>query len=66
MNTTIISAEGYSQGAVLEYGKGKMAVFGEGAMFTAQYMALSKSGINAPKAKNNVHFLLNTMHWLTE
>ena len=66
IKTKIISAEGYSQGAVLEFGKGKVAAFGEGAMFTAQYMVFSKAGINSPKAKNNVRFLLNTMHWLTQ
>lgn len=61
----VIPAENYSQGAVLEYGKGKVAVFGEGAMFTAQYMTFTKSGINSPKAPNNVKFLLNVIHWLS-
>jgi hypothetical protein len=62
---SVISAENYSQGAVLEYEKGKVAIFGEGAMFTAQYMVFSKSGINSPKAPNNVKFLLNVIHWLS-
>lgn len=60
----IISSENLSQGAVLEYGKGKVAMFSEGAMFTAQYIVFDKAGINSPKAKYNTQFLLNLTHWL--
>lgn len=60
----VIPAENYSQAAVAEYGKGKLAIVGEGAMFTAQYMTFNKSGINSPKAPYNVKFLLNIIHWL--
>lgn len=63
-STAIISSENLSQGAVLEYGQGKVAMFGEGAMFTAQYMVFDKAGLNSPKAKYNIPFLLNLVHWL--
>lgn len=63
-STPTYSTEKTSQGAVMEYGKGKVAIFGEGAMFTAQIMALNKSGINDPRAKYNTQFLLNLIHWL--
>ena len=34
--TKTIDLENYAQGAVMNYGKGKLAVFGEAAMFTAR------------------------------
>ena len=60
---------GWSQGAVLEYGQGRVALFGEAAMFTAQ-VAVDGSGrfqmgMNRPEASQNQQFLLNVMHWLT-
>lgn len=63
-STPTYSSEKTSQGAVMEFGKGKVAIFAEGAMFTAQYMAFNKSGMNAPEAKHNTQFLLNLVHWL--
>ena len=61
------SIAGYSQGAILIYGKGHIATFGEASMFTGQLPAgLSwvKRGFNSPEAKNNFKLLLNTIHWL--
>ena len=61
------SIAGYSQGAILSYGKGRVAVYGEAAMFTGQLPAgLSwiKRGFNSSNAKNNYKLLLNTIHWL--
>jgi hypothetical protein len=64
--TPRMSASGMFQGATLRYGSGRIAVFGEAAMFTAQ---LSKKkqpmGMNHPDAKHNAQFLLNVMHWLS-
>ena len=64
--TPRMSASGMFQGATLRYGSGRVAVFGEAAMFTAQ---LSKKkqlmGMNHPDAKQNAQFLLNVMHWLS-
>jgi hypothetical protein len=65
-NTPRIPAKGFSQGAVLEYGKGRVAVFGEAAMFSGQLKGENKEpfGLNAPTAKQNIQFLLNLIHWL--
>ncbi len=55
------------QGATLKIGKGRVAVFGEAAMFSAQLAGPNKApmGMNAPIAKQNPQFLLNVMHWLS-
>ncbi|MDR6562060.1 MULTISPECIES: DUF4350 domain-containing protein [unclassified Arcicella] len=64
--TPRISAKGLSQGAVLSVGKGRVAVFGEAAQFTAQLKGKDKKGfgLNAPEADQNLAFLLNIIHWL--
>ena len=51
----------------LTHCKGRVAVFGEAAMFTAQLnvWASTKMGMNGPIADQNPQFLLNVMHWLT-
>ncbi len=56
----------WSQGAFMEYGKGRVVMFGEAAMFTAQLTGpgLSKSGLNSSFAEDNVKLLLNIIHWL--
>ncbi|MBI3470619.1 MAG: hypothetical protein HY013_04620 [Candidatus Solibacter usitatus] len=36
-------AKGYLQGAVLPFGKGRVAVFGEAAMFSAQLSGRTRS-----------------------
>jgi len=58
---------GWLQGAVLQHGKGRVAVFGEAAMFSAQLAGENKTpmGMNAPGAAENYRFLLNVMAWLT-
>ncbi|MFC2101589.1 DUF4350 domain-containing protein [Bacteroidota bacterium] len=56
---------GYCQGAILNYGKGKVAVFGEAAMFTAQIAnGTLKAGFNSEVAPQNAQFALNLVHWL--
>jgi hypothetical protein len=59
--------EGWCQGAVSRHGKGRVAVFGEAAMFSAQRSGPQGRpfGMNAPEAAQNEQFLLNTLHWLT-
>jgi hypothetical protein len=58
--------EGWCQGALLERGKGRVAVFGEAGMFTAQFRGRERRpmGMNAPEASENARFLLNVMRWL--
>ena len=65
-DTPQISVSGWSQGAVKKFGKGKIAMWGEAAMFTAQIAGEQKvkTGMNAPKAKYNYQLLLNIIHWL--
>lgn len=66
-NTPKIDVEGWYQGGVLEYGKGRLAFFGEAGMFTAQIIHPQgiKFGMNRAIAKENPQFLLNIFHWLS-
>jgi hypothetical protein len=68
-DTPTISALGWHHGATLEFYNGKVAVFGEAGMFTAQIdcdeTGQWKMGMNAKGAEQNEQFLLNTMYWLT-
>ena len=59
--------KGWYQGAVMRRGKGRVAVFGEAAMFSAQLAGPNRNpmGMNAPVAEKNPQFLLNLMHWLS-
>ena len=59
--------KGHLQGAVLSFDRGRIAVFGEAAMFTAQLSGPDRHamGMNAEIAKQNPQFILNVMHWLT-
>lgn len=60
--------KGHAQGGVLEFGVGRVAVFGEAAMFSAQLTGPSRTpmGMNDPIARQNAQFLLNVVHWLTK
>ena len=64
--TPSVSVQGWQQGAVLRFGKGRVAFFGEAAMFSAQRVGPDResSGMNAKGAQQNQQFLLNVMHWL--
>ena len=59
-------AAGWWQGAVKKVGRGRVAVFGEAAMFTAQLAGPERVpvGMNDPRAADNPRFLLNLLHWL--
>jgi hypothetical protein len=65
--TPRISVDGWSQGAVLEIGKGRVAVFSEAMMFTSQVYSQTgkKMGLVSDGAEQNEQFLLNIMHWLS-
>lgn len=64
--TPKISGMHFANGAMLQYGKGRVVVFGEAAMFTAQVQGPDKvkMGMNLPSAKQNPQLLLNIIHWL--
>jgi len=68
--TKTIDLENYAQGAVMNYGKGKLAVFGEAAMFTARNVTNEngtfKVGFNSRLAPNNQQFAVKMMRYLVE
>ena len=61
-----VPVRGWCQGAVFPFGQGRVAVFGEAAMFTAQLAGADQRpmGMNAPGAEQNHQLLLNIMNWL--
>lgn len=67
--TPTVPAGGMLQGAVFHFGEGRVAVFGEAAMFSAQERIGKEGrtlmGMNRPDATQNPQFLLNVMHWLS-
>jgi hypothetical protein len=65
-DVTVVDVEGRLQGAVMTVGQGRLAVFGEGAMFSAQVAGpeQKRMGFNAPDAPGNKPFLLNLVRWL--
>lgn len=68
-NIDFIPAGGWLQGALKVIGRGKVAVFGEAAMFTAQKYTDDKGivfrfGLNHPVAVQNIQFTRNIVRWL--
>ena len=67
--TPLVPARGLLQGAVLRHGQGRVAVFGEAAMFSAQSAIngdkVVRMGMNDPEASQNAQFVLNILHWLS-
>jgi hypothetical protein len=65
--TPALLASGMLQGAVLQFGSGRVAVFGEAAMFSAQVAGPNRTpfGMNDPSAPQNAQFLINVVHWLS-
>lgn len=62
-----LPGDGLLQGALLRYGRGRVAVFGEAAMFSAQIAGPRRTpmGMNAPFAPQNAQFTLNVAHWMS-
>jgi hypothetical protein len=65
-DTKHIPVGGWLQGAVMPYGSGRAAFFGEAAMFSAQLSDNEPMGMNAPLAEQNFQLVLNVVHWLSE
>jgi hypothetical protein len=65
--TPKIQAGSMLQGALLQPGAGRLAVFGEAAAFTAQVSGTEARpmGMNHPDAQHNARFVLNVMRWLS-
>ncbi len=67
-NAPKVDVNGWCQGGILSMGKGRIAIFGEAAMFSAQRTGANQQnlmGMNHPDAVQNHQLLLNVMHWLT-
>jgi hypothetical protein len=65
-NTKHTPIKDWSQGAYMKYGKGRVVMFGEAAMFSAQLAGQNqrKVGMNSDYAEENYKLLLNIIHWL--
>jgi hypothetical protein len=63
----LVTADGTIEGAVMRVEKGRVALFSDPAMFTAQIAGPQRElvGINAPGGERNFQFVLNVMHWLS-
>jgi hypothetical protein len=63
------SVAGLAQGVALPFGKGRVVVLGEAALFSAQVITfpdgrIMKIGMNVP-GNDDRQFALNVLHWLT-
>jgi hypothetical protein len=67
--TPYVLGEGLMQGALVRVGTGRLAVFGEASMFTAQLAIRRKSttpiGMSAEGAEQNPRLVLNVLEWLS-
>ncbi|MFV1885281.1 MAG: DUF4350 domain-containing protein [Balneola sp.] len=65
-STPRADVDGMFQGAYKTHGKGRVVVFGEAAMFSAQLAGAQqrKMGMNNEVAPQNYQLLLNIIHWL--
>ena len=64
--TPQLRADGMLVGAALKHGRGRVVVFGEAAMLTAQLAGPQRVpvGMNAPEAAHHPRLVLNTVRWL--
>ena len=57
---------GWSQGAAIERGRGRVVLFGEAAMLSSQRAQDGATvGFRSPEARDNEQLLLNVLHWLS-
>ena len=65
--TRRVPVGGWLQGATLRMGDGRVAVFGEAAMFSAQLGGANRRpmGMNAPGAEQNPQLVRNVIRWLS-
>lgn len=68
--TESLSMANQSQGGLAKFGQGRVIMWGEAAMFTAQVVQSGgqtfNAGMNMPQAKSNYKLALNLMQWLIE
>ena len=60
-----VPGSGLLQGAVMKVGKGRIAVFGEAGMFSAQLLQPQGRPFGFNVAPANKQFILNVVHWLS-
>lgn len=67
-HTPRVDVAGWAQGLVRRVGQGRVAVFGEAAMFSAQLAGPQRApmGMNAPVAAGNARLVINLVRWLAE
>ncbi len=67
-DTPRVPSPGWFQGVALTHGAGRVAIFGEAAMFTAQVFGQQqlKLVMNQPADTQYAQFVLNVMHWLSD
>lgn len=67
-STPWLSAKGLHQLAYRHFGKGKVFVSGEAAMFSSQLSGPQRepTGMSLPEARQNAQLLMNIMRWLDE
>lgn len=65
-DTPLRDVGGWWQGGTRRVGAGRVALFGEAAMFSAQVAGADRRpmGMNAPLAEQNAQFTLNVLRWL--
>jgi len=65
--TPRVFSGGWLHGVALRSGAGRVVIFGEAAMFSAQRAGPEgrPMGLNRPEAGRNQQLLLNILHWLT-
>jgi hypothetical protein len=65
LQTLSVPVGGWLQGAAFDFGHGRVAIFGEAGMFSAQITDDGrKMGMNAPGAEQNARFVRNVIQWL--
>ena len=57
-----VPAAGWTQGATLRFGRGRIAVFGEAAMFTVQLVGPDRTPMGMNALEGNPQFVLNVNH----
>jgi len=62
-----IDASGMAQGAAMEFGKGRVAIFGEAGGFSAQLMPGDvRMGFNTAEGAENPEFVVALLRWLVD
>jgi hypothetical protein len=63
----LVTSDGTVLGAVMRVDMGRVAFFGDPALFTAQIAGPERRlvGMNARGSEQNFQFVLNVMHWLS-